>query len=274
MGAISRRRALIAFGGSAAALGGLEWTVPGVASAADVYETNSELYEKRVEGVDFARRYRRHAAFDDSPSAATPLPGTVILALHGGGIEPGTSELCLAVAGYHPATMTATPPLYDYWMLEGLLDEGNSALHVTSTRCDDPVARPLVAGSARALSLHGCTPTQAKLPAGTPGVVVGGLDTALKARLMDGLAAAGLRAPDDQGQVVDVAVVDGTGVPALGGDHPDNIANRTFGGAGAQLELTTPLRAKMFGTNTASRRKYTTNDLFDAFVATVRAALD
>ena len=69
------------------------------------YATNSELYadSKLTEGVDYARRFRRHERFDDSLSRTGEVPKTAIIAPHGGGIERGTSELCLAVAGYHPA---------------------------------------------------------------------------------------------------------------------------------------------------------------------------
>ena len=38
-------------------------------------------------------------------------------------------ELCLAIAGYHPATLAATGgPTYDYWLLEGLLSFGDDYL--------------------------------------------------------------------------------------------------------------------------------------------------
>lgn len=271
MGAISRRQALVALGGSAAVLGLLE-ARPRAAAAADTYQSNTELYEAEVEGVDYGRRYRRHAAFDDSQAAAVALPETVIMALHGGGIEPGTSELCLAVAGYHPATMAGAAPLYDYWMFEGLRAQGNAELHVTSTNCDDPVVELLAAGAQRAVSLHGCTSAQAGLPSDDPGVVVGGRDTALKGRLMATIAAAGLTVAVG-GAEVPVAVIDGVTQPTLGGDHPDNIVNRTFSKGGAQLELTTPLRAAMFDTNTAAQRKHTTTPLFWNFVTAVRQAL-
>ncbi|MEV7629822.1 poly-gamma-glutamate hydrolase family protein [Actinoplanes sp. NPDC089786] len=72
-----------------------------------------------VEGLDYGRRYRRHAAFDDrAGEVGGAFPQTAVLALHGGGIEPGCSELALAVAGYHPATMAATAPVHDYSMYE------------------------------------------------------------------------------------------------------------------------------------------------------------
>src|SRR5207237_1000965 len=74
---------------------------------------------------------------------------------------PGTSELCLAVAGYHPANLPQIPPAgvtYDYWMLEGLRDRDNAELHVTATGCDDGMAVSLSAGSLNALALHGFRP--------------------------------------------------------------------------------------------------------------------
>ncbi|MEV6632033.1 poly-gamma-glutamate hydrolase family protein [Actinoplanes sp. NPDC051470] len=261
MGAISRRRALLALGGTAAVAGGLEWMAPGVASAADdAYPSNTALYADPAltEGVDYGRRYRRHAA---SQQDQGPFPQTTILALHGGGIELGTSELGLAVAGYHPATMAATAPAHDYWMFEGLRRSGNSELHVTATHCDDPVAVLLAAGATRVVSLHGCTTQQAGLPANTQAVLVGGLDATLKGRLLTAFQNAGVQA------------VDAADATDLGGTDPRNICNRTFTGAGAQLELTTPLRDAMFGTNTAAERKNTTTDLFWRFVAATRTAL-
>jgi hypothetical protein len=45
-------------------------------------------------------------------------------------------------------------------------------------------------------------------------------------------------------------------------------------GVGAQLELSTALRDAMFAGHSRSRRKHTTTELFWAFVAVCRAALD
>ena len=106
------------------------------------FNFNTELYADPdlAEGIDWARRFRIHERFDDSPARTAEGPRTVILAPHGGGIERGTSELCLAVAGYHPANLPITPPAgvtYDYWMFEGIRPDDNKDLHVTSTGCDD-----------------------------------------------------------------------------------------------------------------------------------------
>jgi hypothetical protein len=76
------------------------------------YASNTALYADPhlTEGVDWARRFRRHELFDDSLAFTGEVTRTTIIAPHGGGIEPGTSELCLAVAGYHPAMLPETPP--------------------------------------------------------------------------------------------------------------------------------------------------------------------
>ena len=133
------------------------------------FNFNTDLYAdpEPHRGHRLGRRFRRHERFDDSLARTAEGPRTVILAPHGGGIERGTSELCLAVAGYHPANLPITPPAgvtYDYWMFEGMRDGGNADLHVTSTGCDDVVAVSLCAGALSALSLHGFKPEKPTRP--------------------------------------------------------------------------------------------------------------
>lgn len=229
------------------------------AVAADTYATNSDLYRDRVEGVEFGRRARRHEVFDDDLSQRGPVPLATIVAPHGGGIEPGTSELCLAVAGYHPASLAPTGgPAYDYWMLEGLLSTDNDVLHVTTTHCDDAMALSLCGGARTALSLHGCTTAAAN---GLGEVLVGGRDAALRGLLIAQLVAGGFGA------------VDATGHASLGGMAPENLTNRTVLGAGAQVEIVTPVRNAMFGINTRAQRKHTTTPAFWAFTNACRTAL-
>jgi phage replication-related protein YjqB (UPF0714/DUF867 family) len=232
------------------------------------YATNSELYadSNLTEGIDWARRFRIHERFDDSPARTTEGPRTVVLAPHGGGIERGTSELCLAVAGYHPANLPITPPAgvnYDYWMFEGIREAGNGDLHVTSTGCDDLVAVLLCAGALGALSLHGFKPENLDPPR-SPNeqlVFVGGCDDLLRDLLLEAL--------DDVNLPVEVA-----GKGELDGDSVCNIVNRTLRGKGAQLELSEPLRDTMFGKNTRPGRKHTTTEVFWRFVAACRDTLD
>ncbi len=238
-------------------------TTASAAVTADHYPSNTALYADPglAEGVDYSRRFRRHLWFDDDLTQRIGVQRTVILAPHGGGIETGTSELCLAIAGYHPADLATSGQVHDYWMFEGLRSSGNSELHVTSANCDDHVARSLAGGSLNAIGLHGCKESQAGLPDGTQAVLVGGRNTTLKSRLITRFTAAGVRA------------IDAATVPDLNGDDPDNIANRTLLGKGAQLEITTAVRLAMFGTNTRADRKNTTKPIFWSFVNATRAAI-
>jgi phage replication-related protein YjqB (UPF0714/DUF867 family) len=229
------------------------------------YASNTALYadSRLTEGVDWARRFRRHELFDDSLAFTGEVTRTTIIAPHGGGIEPGTSELCLAVAGYHPAMLPETPPAgvtYDYWMFEGLRPDDNDVLHVTATGCDDEIALSLCGGALHALSLHGF-----KLgPGEDHGVLVGGAaDETLRLDVRDALDGAGFK-----------AILPGAGDGELDGNKHCNIVNRTRLGAGIQLELSRPLREAMFGEFTRSRRKHTTNQVFWTFVAVCRDVIE
>ena len=235
------------------------------------FNFNSELYAARnlVEGVDYARRHRRHERFDDTLAGPDEVPRTVILAPHGGGIEPGTSELGLAVAGYHPANLPQTPPAgvtYDYWMFEGVREGDNRGLHVTSTGCDDPMAVSLCAGSLNALALHGFRPKPPDFSEHDQVVLVGGATPSTPNRLRDLLLAGLCDARFD--------ARDAAGNGELDGNASCNIVNRTLLGMGAQLELSTPLRDAMFTEHSRPRRKHTTTQLFWTFVAVCRDALD
>jgi phage replication-related protein YjqB (UPF0714/DUF867 family) len=226
---------------------------------------NSDLYAATdlAEGIDWARRFRRHERFNDALARGAEVPRTVILAPHGGGIERGTSELCLAVAGHHPANLPQVPPAgvtYDYWMFEGVREGDNRELHVTSTGCDDEVAVSLCAGSLNALALHGFSDDDQVVLVG--GATPDSTRNPLRESLLDGLRDAHfvVRDPGEHGE--------------LNGNDPCNIVNRTMLGMGAQLELSTPLRDAMFTEHSRPRRKHTTTQLFWTFVAVCRDAIE
>ena len=128
----------------------------------DKYPSMRALYADpmNVEGTTYGKRWKRHEWIQLVEAQAIDNPETekVVLAIHGGGIEGGTSEVALAVAGFHPATFAqATDGLgfHDLWIFEGLLSSCNSNLHVTSTEYDDPIALELVQNARRCISLHG-----------------------------------------------------------------------------------------------------------------------
>lgn len=228
----------------------------------DTYASNTALYQDPsvIETVDYARRWHRQELCNDGAPGPHVTAKSTILAPHGGGIEPGTSELCLAIAGYHPATLdTIHTAVRDYWMFEAVRRSNNAPLHVTSTHCDDGVALSLCGGSLNALAVHGFDAAQAGLPDDAQVVVVGGRSTALNDALRARLAEAQIQTTD--------------AVPSLDGNNAVNIANRTLLGMGSQLELSGALRKAMFTTNTIAHRKDTTTELFWTFTAACRNAL-
>jgi phage replication-related protein YjqB (UPF0714/DUF867 family) len=181
------------------------------------------------------------------------------MAIHGGGIEAGTSEIALATAGYHPATLVPSVDgygLHDLWLFEGLKASGNGDLHVTASNYDEPIATELVENARRCISLHGCKDTQAN------GIIqLGGRDHELRDIVLEELEAVGIPAEITTNRMLD-------------GSLPDNIANKTKIGGCAQLEIGTTERRCLFGINTRPQRKNTTNDEFWKLVGALRKSMD
>ncbi|CAM5423325.1 poly-gamma-glutamate hydrolase family protein [Streptomyces narbonensis] len=268
----SRRTVLTALAAAATAgapvIGQLAAAAPAAALPSDTtlpdpaeYLSNTDLYQQPhlVEGTSYSRRYRRHQQFDLKMSQKYDFPRTAILALHGGGIEIGTSELCLGIAGYSPGSAPGDekgdpsgepilPTVHDYFMFEGLLSEGNRALHVTSKNCDDHVALATARSHLNVLSLHGCTFDQIKLPTaeypatGNRAVaVVGGLNPTFRTALVTEIRKAGFQAVDAYDPKYSATLGE------FNGSHTKNPCNLTMLSMGAQLELTTELRKSLFG---------------------------
>ncbi|MFZ3475010.1 poly-gamma-glutamate hydrolase family protein [Streptomyces sp. 4.24] len=262
------------------------------AAAATDPETNTGLYTRTAdkEGTDWMRRFRCGAPVqltDNTRNTSLPVSSTAIIAPHGGGIEAGTSELCLAVAGYKPFDVNTDPaaaavagvPQRDYWMFEALAN--SSAQHVTSTLCDDPAALAVCGSNLYAVSVHGFTPDDAPT---AKQILIGGRDQ----RLMRNLAAAFARHGLTGGHsdpALNVTVILSGANTALNGDDVANIVNRTRTGAGAQLEISTKLREAMFGTFTGGAERRATCGVssttaphaahfWNAFVNAVREAVD
>lgn len=199
---------------------------------ADRYANFAALAESESYGIGFRVRWARsQAAF-------------AIVAPHGGGIEPGTSELAEAIAGTRRS----------FYAFEGLKESGNAALHITSTRFDEPMCSALIETSDTVVTIHGESGESSG-----DSVFVGGLDAELGRRIGSALEASGF----------DVR-------PAgahLQGAEPGNLCNRGRFARGVQLELSHGLRGKMFRSLTREGRKHR-NQRFESFVAAVSAALD
>ncbi|WP_030548802.1 poly-gamma-glutamate hydrolase family protein [Streptomyces exfoliatus] len=222
----------------------------------DLYDNNTDLYTSTenpvTEGTDYGRRYRRHEQLDRYLSKPSAPPKTAIMAIHGGQIERGTSELCLAIAGYDPADVEkplVTQGFHDYWMFEGMRSVDNRELHVSSVNCDDHVARGIAASHLNVLSLHGCQYSQLAMPekmiwpsvSDPKLVVVGGLNTVFRAALVTELNQAGFPAVDA------FAPEYAENLRNYAGGITTNICNRTATGTGAQLEITEDMRRSLFG---------------------------
>jgi phage replication-related protein YjqB (UPF0714/DUF867 family) len=213
-----------------------------------------------LEGTTYGKRWLRHPWQQIIEEQATDNAETqkIVMAIHGGGIEAGTSEIALATAGFHPATLMPSGDglgSHDYWLFEGLLPQGNGRLHVTASNYDEPIATELVRNARRCISLHGCTDAQAN-----GRVQLGGLDFQLRDLVLEELEAADIEA--------EIATN-----PMLDGSRPDNIANKTRTHGCAQLEMGTSFRRSLFGINTRPRRRHTTNDTFRRLVAALRRAM-
>jgi phage replication-related protein YjqB (UPF0714/DUF867 family) len=172
-------------------------------------------------------------------SASTAL---AIVAPHGGGIEPGTSELAEAVAGEG----------LSFYAFEGVKRSGNAVLHVTSSRFDEPLCLALLARCDTVLTLHGERDTE-----GAPEIQVGGLDEALGARLQQALARRRFRASRAVGQHT--------------GREPENLCNRGRSQRGVQLELSRALRESAFESFSAEGRLHRTPRFHDLVQAIVGA---
>lgn len=177
----------------------MPWPPP---AAGDRFGCFAEL-ARSVDPADYRVRARWRGR-DAAVAVAAP---------HGGGIEPGTSELAEAIA--------ATD--FAFYAFDGRKPHGNGLLHLTSTRFDEPVGTGLVARAAVAVTVHGCRGRR-------PEVYVGGLHRRLRRQIAAALTAAGfpVAAPPD----------------GLAGVGAANLTNQA--GGGVQLELTRALRQQLF----------------------------
>jgi phage replication-related protein YjqB (UPF0714/DUF867 family) len=139
--------------------------------------------------------------------------GIAVIAPHGGGIELGTSEIARAIATDE----------FNLYLFEGLKSSGNyAALHLTSHLFDEPECLALIARCPVVVTIHGCRGVEHE-------VLLGGRHRELTDQLSEALSA--------------VKIANKTDGHPFPGAEPRNICNRGLTGRGAQLEITTALRA-------------------------------
>lgn len=170
----------------------------------DKYANYAELRQREKENEDYAIFYREA----DSEIA--------VIAIHGGGIEPGTIDIAEALARCD----------YTFYAFKGLKKTGNKILHISSNKFDEALAVRISQNAIIVISIHG-----SKFRTET--VHIGGRNQKLKQKIMYALRTARFDAEISE-------------IPGLRGIKPENICNRCKSGEGVQLEISRGLREKMF----------------------------
>lgn len=165
-----------------------------------------------------------------------------VVALHGGGIEPGTVDIADVLAGTE----------HTFYAFKGIKKKGNAVLHISSTKFDEPEGITIAENAGIVVSIHGCRGKYDR-------IFVGGRNQNLKEKIYYMLEKAGFNSEISEKE-------------GLHGRYPENICNRCLSGEGVQLEISRGLREKMFD-NLAKRRLRKRNKLFFRFVETLREAL-
>ena len=180
---------------------------------ADTYKSMTELMQNTIEGQDWDIE-----TYDTDSDI-------ISMAVHGGGIEIGTTEL---------AKLVAEKGGYNFFSFTAKLPSNNTQLHVTSTNYDAPRIIDKIQDSAHSISIHGASGTEEY-------TYMGGGNTALKNLIWKNLTESGFDCRESPGN--------------LAGVEPMNIANRTMLGMGVQLELSTEMRKAFFKDKDWSRAK-------------------
>lgn len=197
----------------------------------DTYANFEKLKNVEKEGVGF-RVYIQEQANSN----------TVVIAPHGGGIEPGTSEITEKIAGEDLSLA----------LFEGIKNNRNGELHITSTNFDEPRCLSLVQPSQNVIAIHG----EASL---CDVVYIGGADIELGTFIRSALESVRFLVKKHRD-------------PNLQGEASKNICNRGFSRKGVQLEIARGLRETLFKSLTSAGRKKPTERL-DVFVNAVRKGL-
>lgn len=164
---------------------------------------------------------------------------------HGGGIEPGVSELVMEIAGED----------FSWYLFEGKQRADNWNLHIKSHCFDEPQAIKFLQQHRIALAIHG------ECEADFAATYLGGRDIQHRQHIGDFLRRAGFTVPDETPR-------------SLVGTHPCNICNRCRSRRGVQLEITRRQRRRFFCGDfrkLTGRRRRTV--IFGKYVDAVRAAL-
>ncbi|MDX8452349.1 poly-gamma-glutamate hydrolase family protein [Mesorhizobium sp. VK9D] len=164
------------------------------------------LRTAKAENIDYRIVVRRGARTGNA----------IVMAPHGGKIEPRTSLITETIAGRD----------LDMYCFEGLMPESNRELHITSRNFDEESALELLRTKSTVVAVHG------RHDRDDPSAVyMGGKDAALISEIAGRLQEAGFKTKKDD--------------HPFPGIHDLNIVNRGLTGKGAQLEVPFSLRQRL-----------------------------
>ncbi|MCF8053543.1 MAG: poly-gamma-glutamate hydrolase family protein [Desulfobacterales bacterium] len=193
------------------------------------YRSIRELAQQEPKQGAYRIDYRRGAS------------GIAIMAIHGGGIEPGTTEIADAVADRD----------HSFYSFTGTKPNGNWRLHISSRCFDEPIGRRMAETARIVVTIHGCQGSEA-------GVYLGGRHHGLKRAVSAALEAAGFSVAADS---------------RFPGKTRQNICNRGRSGRGVQMELTRELRNSFFFDLSYAYGRSWQKPPFTRFVSVVRSVL-
>jgi len=193
------------------------------------YRSFGELARREPKEGTYRIEYRRGTS------------GIAVMAIHGGGIEPGTTEIAEAIAGRD----------HSFYSFTGIKSGGNWQLHVSSRCFDEPVGLYMAETARLVVTIHGCKGNRAA-------VYLGGRHLLLKKSISEALKAAEFSAG---------------GNPQFPGETLQNICNRGRLKRGVQLELTRALRNAFFFDLSYACGRSRQKPPFARFVSAVRSIL-
>lgn len=176
---------------------------------------NEKIKEQKNELIDLRSLLDSQRDIDYEIEVKETDSSVTVVAIHGGKIEKGTTELAYAIASHNN---------YNYYSFLGLKRTNNFSLHISSDEFAEAYALEMVSKSKETLSIHGCDGEEEF-------TYIGGRDTKLKKRIKESLIEHGFTVR--KGNPKDLA-----------GTSTDNIVNRNIEGRGVQLEISEGLRSR------------------------------
>jgi len=188
----------------------------------DILKRRGDEYAEIISSIEpiYQPQYTTFTALSQAETASQDYEinahvrssGIAVIAIHGGNLQPGTTQIAKAVAGN----------IHSFYSFVSLKPEIDQTLYIPSTQFDEATALDIVGRAQTVLSIHGCQGE-------TEFIKVGGLDRDGLERIKTELAAAGFSVSDDE----------------TGGTNPDNLCNRGRNRRGVQLEISRRLRRRL-----------------------------